>query len=57
MQQNENSNKLPVGVLGILIFAAGVVIALAIYWVGIVQDIMEAKALVSSVFDSLISIV
>lgn len=57
MQQNENSNKLPVGVLGILLFAAAVVIALVIYWIGVVQDIMEAKALVSAAFNSFISIV
>lgn len=48
MKTESNTDKLPPAVIGLLIFAGCVVIALIIYWVIVVQDIMEQKRLKES---------
>lgn len=43
MKKESNPDRLPPAVIGLLIFAGCVVIALIIYWVIVVQNIMEQR--------------
>lgn len=45
MKTEQNPEKLPAPVVGLLIFMGCVIAALIVYWVFVVMDIMEQKRL------------